>query len=166
MPCPRLSWEGFRIFKIKGLTVLKPGPSTLRVTSLSSPVLCIRTSLQGPSRAPPPPGSSPRHSGLACLSGSWLRPGCPTPHQHGGLFVGRVSGNHDNTGRFLVAVETCGVGTWQSWPGHSMWGLTAHPPGPVSWSGGAPCLPMAKAPVSRGMLILSPWEGGRRAGGA
>ena len=84
----------------------------------------------------------------------------------GGLFLGRVSGNHDNMGCFLVTVETYGVGTWQSWPGHSMWGLVAHPAGPVSWSGGALCLPMAKAPVSRAMLILSPWEGGRRAGGA
>lgn len=78
-----------------------------------------------------------------------------------GLSVRRVSGNHDNMGRFLVAMETVSLCVRLA-PGKAglaipRWGLEAHLPRPICHSGRgvALCLLMAKPPVSHGMLILS-----------
>lgn len=66
----------------------------------------------------------------------------------------RVSGNHDNMGCFLVAMETCELvlrlAPEQSWLGYSTWGWKLILQGPSITRDGEPPALMAKPPVSHG----------------
>lgn len=60
----------------------------------------------------------------------------------------------------------CGVGPWE-WPGYSAWGWPLIPPGPVTWWGEAPSLPMPNPLLGpKGCLFLAPLRASGGLGGA
>lgn len=107
MPQAVVGVWGLKGFKIKAPPVLNLGSSPLGVTSLSSPVFCIRTFLQGLLMPHLLQEALPDTLALPACQLFGLDPVVLFYTNLEGLSVCRVSGNHDNMGCFLVAMETC-----------------------------------------------------------
>lgn len=119
-----------------------------------------------------PPGPSYAHLLQEALPDTPALPDCQglgldqvsVPHQPGGLSVGRVNGNHDNIGHFLVATETCGVclGLTPGKAGLAVpqggWNLILQGPFPVGVSPQPPHIPWE--------AHSQPWGGWAEARGA